>query len=101
MRSPDVGGGVVFGIGLDPWRAILDLHDHLDGDATYRATVVGRRTDTRTAGEWTGPIVEYAIFKQRGNPALQDGAESRKLVRETVQLPSVRYRLADPDRCVY
>lgn len=72
---------------LDPWRAILDLHDHLDGDATYRATVVGRRTDTRTAGEWTGPIVEYAIESPNESDHIRSLPVRASLVVDTAEGP--------------
>lgn len=58
------------------------------------------------SGEWGALAREHDIFRQRGNPilkpeGLKGGAESRKLVRETVQPPSVQYRPDDSRQFVY
>lgn len=46
---------------LDPWRAIADLGDDLDGDRTLVAEVHGRKTHTRSPDIWSGRIVDYEM----------------------------------------
>jgi sugar-specific transcriptional regulator TrmB len=57
---------------LDPWRAISELGELLDGDADLVAIVDGRRTDSRERRTWEGPIVAHEI----GGPAEIDYTNS-------------------------
>lgn len=50
---------------LDPWRAINEIGELLDGGADLVAVADGRRTDSSERGTWEGPIVAHEI----GGPA--------------------------------
>ena len=49
--------------------------------------MVGRRTDTRTAGEWTGPIVEYAIESPNESDHIRSLPVRASLVVDTAEGP--------------
>jgi len=46
---------------LDPWRAIVNNNEDLDGDTTLIASVSGRETHSRRPGSWSGEVVDYEI----------------------------------------